>query len=100
LYSVTDQGVLTCFDAETGEQAWRERIGGRHSPSPVHADGRIYFLSEEGESVVIEPGDEYKELARNSLGELCRASIAVSQGNLFLRTESAVYCIGPKPAAE
>jgi outer membrane protein assembly factor BamB len=97
LYAVTDQGVLTCFDAETKEEVWRERIGGRHSPSPVFADGRIYFLSEQGESVVIEPGAEYKELARNNLGGLCRASIAVSQGNLFLRNDEGVFCIGPKP---
>jgi outer membrane protein assembly factor BamB len=97
LYAVTDQGVLTCFDAETSKQVWRHRIGGRHSPSPVYADGRIYFLSEEGESVVIEPGAEYKELARNSIGGLCRASIAVSQGNLFIRNDEGLFCIGPKP---
>jgi outer membrane protein assembly factor BamB len=97
LYAVTDQGVLTCFDAETSDEVWRHRIGGRHSPSPVYADGRIYFLSEEGETVVIEPGDSYKELARNSIGGLCRASIAVSQGNLFIRNDEALFCIGPKP---
>jgi hypothetical protein len=77
--------------------SWRERFGGRHSPSPVYADSRIYFLSEQGESIVIEPGGEYKELARNSIGGLCRASIAVSQGNLFIRNDEALFCIGPKP---
>jgi outer membrane protein assembly factor BamB len=100
IYSVTDQGVVSCFDAASGEEMWKKRIGGRHSPSPVFADGRIYFLSEEGESVVIAPGDEYQELARNHVHALCRASLAVSQGNIFLRTEKELLCIGAKPKAE
>jgi outer membrane protein assembly factor BamB len=101
IYSVTDAGILTCFDAASGDQVWRQRIGGRHSCSPIFADGRIYFLSErEAESVVIEAGDEYKEIARNRLDQLCRASMAVSQGNIYIRTEHFLYCIGDAPAAE
>jgi outer membrane protein assembly factor BamB len=95
VYSVTDKGVVSCFDAETGEFVWQHRIGGKHVASPVFADGRLYFLAEaDGETVVIEPGAEYKELARNSVGELCKGSIAVSQGNLFIRSDKHLFCIG------
>lgn len=98
VYSVTDKGVVSCFDAATGEFAWQHRIGGKHVASPVFADGRLYFLAEaDGETVVIEPGAEYKELARNTVGELCKGSIAVSQGNLFIRSDKHLFCIGAKP---
>ena len=57
IYSVSEKGVVTCFDAADGEIVWQERIEGKHSASPVYADRRIYFLAEEdGETVVIEPG--------------------------------------------
>lgn len=95
LYTVTDGGVVHCFDAATGEVIYAERIGGNHSASPVYADGRIYFLSETGESAVIAAGPEFKILARNSLGgERCQASIAVSQGCLFIRSDKHLFCIG------
>jgi len=97
IYSVTDQGIVTCFQAASGEIQWQERIGGKHSSSPIYADGKIYFLTEaEGESVVIEAGPKLKILARNRLDEKCKASMAASQGNLFIRSESNLYCIGPR----
>jgi outer membrane protein assembly factor BamB len=94
LYTVTDAGMANCFKADTGEIVYQERLGGNYSASPVFADGRIYFLSETGESVVIAPGPEFKILARNPLNEKCQASMAVSQGNLFIRTARHLYCIG------
>ncbi|MEO2013717.1 MAG: PQQ-binding-like beta-propeller repeat protein [Fuerstiella sp.] len=101
IYSVSDKGVVTCFRAATGDVVWQERIGGKHSCSPIYADGRIYFLTEaEGESVVIEAGPKQKILARNRLGEKCKASMAVSQGNLFVRSEQHLFCIGQPPGSE
>jgi outer membrane protein assembly factor BamB len=95
LYSVSDQGIVTCFVAATGEIQWQDRIGGKHSSSPMYADGRIYFLTEaEGETVVIEAGDKLKVLAKNRLDEKCKASMAASNGHLFIRTEKNLYCIG------
>jgi outer membrane protein assembly factor BamB len=99
IYSVTEQGIIHCYNAKTGEIVWRNRIGGKHSASPIFADGRIYFLAEaDGESTVIEPGDKFKELAKNTLGELCKASMAVSGKNIIIRGEHNLYCIGPPPA--
>lgn len=93
LYTITDSGISACRDAQTGEMIWRERIGGNYYASPVWADGKIYFLSMDGETVIIEDGTEYNEITKNDLGEKCQASIAVSGGKLFIRSENALYCI-------
>ncbi|MGE3310371.1 MAG: PQQ-binding-like beta-propeller repeat protein [Limisphaerales bacterium] len=95
LYSITDAGgIVHCYNAKTGEIIYAERVGGNHSASPVFADGRILFLSESGETTIVKAGPEFEILARNSVDEKCQASLAVSQGNLFLRTESRLLCIG------
>lgn len=93
LYIVTDNGIATCVDAKTGQELWRARLGGNHSASPVYADGKIYFLSEEGESVVIAPGRQLKHLATNQLDGPTLASIAVSGGSLFIRSATHLYRI-------
>jgi outer membrane protein assembly factor BamB len=101
IYSVTETGIVHCFDAESGEPIAHKRIGGKYCASPIYADGKIYYLSEEdGESIVMEPGSEFKEIARNSIGEMCKASMAVSQGNIFIRSEHNLYCIGEPPAGD
>lgn len=98
LYSASVDGIATCFNAADGEIVWQGRIGGKHSSSPIYADGKIYFLSElEGETVIIEAGPELKIVAQNRLDEVCKASMAASQGNLFIRSEQHLYCIGPAP---
>lgn len=97
LYVVSDQGVVTCVDAATGEIRWRERIGGNYSASPVFADGRIYFQSEEGKTTVAAPGAEFRALATNQLDGATLASMAVSEGALFLRTSTHLYRIGKRP---
>ena len=96
LFAVTDGGVATCLKAATGEIIWQERVGGNFSASPVFADGHIYFVGDSGETTVIEAGPEFKALARNPLGEKLQASPAISQGQIFIRTEKNLYCIGAK----
>ena len=88
--------MVTCYNPKNGEIFWQDRVGGTFSASPVFADGRIYFLSEAGETTVIDSGETFKILARNPLNEKCQASLAVSGGTIFVRTEKAVYCIGSK----
>jgi outer membrane protein assembly factor BamB len=94
LYLATETGVAKCFKAATGEVLWRERLGAKFSASPVWADGKIYFLAENGKMTVVEEGPTFKVVAQNELGEKCCASPAISQGNLFIRTDKAVYRIG------
>ena len=91
LYMVSDNGVASCIDAKTGAPHWQVRLGGNHSASPIYADGRIYFLSEEGESVVIAPGKEFKALAKNELDGPTLASMAVSGGSIFVRSQTHLY---------
>ena len=91
LYMITDNGIATCVDAATGKEHWKARVGGNHSASPVYADGRIYFLSEEGESVVIAPGKEFKVLAKSELNGETLASMAVSGGSIFIRSRTHLY---------
>ncbi len=93
IYMVSDNGIATCLDAATGKVHWTQRIGGNHSASPVHADGRIYFLSEEGDAVVLAPGKEYRMLAKNSIGERTLASLAVSGKAIYLRGDQNLYRI-------
>ncbi|MGE5296222.1 MAG: PQQ-binding-like beta-propeller repeat protein [Solirubrobacterales bacterium] len=94
LYSITDEGIANCIEGATGKILWRQRLPGKYSPSPVYADGKVYFLSESGKATVVEEGPQYKLIAQNDLGETTCASPAIARGNLFLRTEKALYCIG------
>lgn len=96
LFAITDGGVASCLKAATGELVWQERVGGNFSATPVAADGKIYFLGDNGETTIIEAGPEFKVLAKNPLGEKLQASMAVSQGQLFIRTEKNLFCIGGK----
>ncbi len=93
LYVVNDMGILSCLDGETGDAHWRQRLGGNHSASPVYADGRIYFQSEEGVTTVIAAGKQFRRLATNRLDGATLASMAVSGGSLFIRTDSHLYRI-------
>ncbi|HEX2970927.1 MAG TPA: PQQ-binding-like beta-propeller repeat protein [Tepidisphaeraceae bacterium] len=74
LFAIKENGMAMCLNAKTGQIVWQRRIGGNHSASPIYADGKIWFLSEEGDATIIEAGPEYKPVAKNSLGEKCQAS--------------------------
>jgi outer membrane protein assembly factor BamB len=94
LYLVNDGGILYCLDAKTGTALWQQRLGGSYSASPIFADGRIYFLSEEGVSTVIAPGKTFQRLAINELEGATLASMAVSGGSIFIRSDTHLYRIG------
>jgi outer membrane protein assembly factor BamB len=94
LYMVSDSGIAACVDARTGTELWRARLGGNFSASPVFADGRIYFLSEEGKSIVVEAGRSFKVLSINELDGETLASMAISGGSIFIRTQAHLYRIG------
>jgi outer membrane protein assembly factor BamB len=96
VYVSNDNGVLQVFEAGTGREIYKARIGGignTFSASPWTYGGRIFFLSEEGDTFVVNPGDRYDEVAKNSLGELALASPAVTRDGLFIRTQSRLYRI-------
>lgn len=94
VYMITDKGVANCVDADTGEEIWKDRVGGTHVASPVTANGLIYFCSEEGDTTIIKASDTFRILSKNTLAEGMRASPAVANGRLYLRTFGHLYCIG------
>jgi len=97
MYVVNDNGILTVFDAQTGKEIYKARAGGSgntFSASPWAADGKIYLLSEDGHTFVIEAGDKYVEVAKNSMDEMSFASPALAANTIFLRTQTKLYRIG------
>lgn len=135
IYMVNENGIAMCIDAKTGKILWQERAGGAQWSSLVHADGKLYFITLTGETVVLEAKPEFKEIARNSLtvrkeekkepkteekkepkteekkdekkdakkepkkdtgGERTLASIAISDGKIYIRTYKYLWCIGAK----
>ena len=95
-YIVNDRGVVWCLQARTGTPVWGpERIAsGPYSSSPVLADGKIYITNEDGLTSVMRAGPRFELLASNPLEEYCLSSPAVTQGQIFIRTERHLYCIG------
>ena len=95
-YVISDNGFLSCFEARTGKRVWmdEEKLGQHHSASPVLADGHVYLTDDDGITYVLKAGPKFEEVSRNSLGEACYSSPAVSQGQIFIRTSGHLWCIG------
>ncbi len=95
-YTLFDRGFLTCHDARTGEEVYGKKRfapGASFTASPWAYNGKLFFLSEDGDTYVVKAGPEYELLQTNALEQLCLSSPAVSQGNLLIRTASKLYCI-------
>ncbi len=97
-YSVNDRGIVWCLDAKSGQQIYgAKRIKpGTYSSSPILADGKIYITNEDGLTTVLKSGPQFEILAENNMNDYCLSTIAVSEGQLFLRTAQALYCIGSR----
>ena len=94
IYMANDVGVLTAVDAATGQRVWQQRTDGVFSASPVAGGGHVYFLSENGDTVVVKAGRSPEIVARNAVAERALASPAISNGRLFLRTDDHLIAIG------
>jgi outer membrane protein assembly factor BamB len=94
VYVISDGGVASCLDAETGEPIWRERVPGKYSASPLAGAGRVYFLSQEGRTSVVADGPKFEVLAENDLDGMLMASPSAVQGDLVLRTDTHLYRVG------
>jgi outer membrane protein assembly factor BamB len=95
---VSDGGFATCFEAATGNIMWQERMGGGHHASLITAEGRVYYLSDQGVMTVVQPKAEFEVLAKNKLDDRFFASPAVSHGRIYLRGEQSLYAIGASSA--
>jgi len=97
LYACSDGGILGCYDAWTGEELYRERVGDGttgFSGSPVAAEGKLYLTGESGEIFVVRAGRDFEILGRNDMGETCMATPALSEGVLFVRARHHVFAVG------
>lgn len=93
IYMIGDSGIASCVDAKTGEQVWQRRMGGEYSASPVYADDRLWFFSEDGQTTVLEPGRVFKVLGENRLNDGFMASPAIAGKAFYLRTRTHLYRI-------
>ena len=97
MYFMTDNGIMTCLNAKTGEVVYE---GGRvpvattfFGASPVAFDGKILITSDNGETFVIQAGPKHEVLRTNTIDEPVRASLAIADGRIFIRSEKSLYCI-------
>jgi outer membrane protein assembly factor BamB len=99
LYTCASSGIVTCYQATTGKRLYRERLAsaGGYTASPVAADGKLYFASEEGKIQVVRAGPKFELLATSEMKDACLATPAIADGMLFVRTEHFLYGIGRRP---
>jgi len=93
LYLADATGIVQCFESETGELVWKERLGGNLWGSILLAGNKLYVSNLEGDTYVLRAGRDFKLIAKNSVGEATYAALAPSGGELFLRTHKHLYCI-------
>jgi len=94
LYTVSNQGVVSAYNADTGDRLYQERLGGTggaFTASPVASDGKLYFSSEDGDVFVVKAGPKYELLSKNPVGEVMMATPAISDGLLIVRTRNHVF---------
>ena len=98
LYSATDSGTFSAFEAATGKFLWQHRMEGSVDASPIYADGKIYVTSSVGITKVfkpnVDPAQPAEVVATNDIGETVQATLAVAGKQLFIRTDKALWCIG------
>ena len=90
---VTDEGVAGCRDIKTGEEKWKQRLGGHHTGSGGATAEHVYFTDDSGVTFVLTAGPEFAVVAKNPLGEKCFSSPAFSDGELFLRGDRHLFKI-------
>jgi outer membrane protein assembly factor BamB len=94
VYVVNEPGTAQCIEWKTGKILWSERVGAGAWGSLVHADGKLYVTNLDGETFILAAKPEFEVIARNPLKERTLASIAVSDGRLFIRTYKHLWCVG------
>ncbi len=102
LYTCSNAGIVTCYEAKTGKEVYKEQLGGGggYTASPVAADGRIYFTGEESGVRVVRAGPKFELLAVNPLGDACLATPAISDGMMFVRTQHYLLGLGRNEASK
>jgi outer membrane protein assembly factor BamB len=95
-YVLSDNGVLSSYEAKTGTLVYQQRLPSSFSASPVAADGKLYLASEDGDVFVVKAGRQYELLAKNTMDQPLMATPALTQGMLVVRGEHAIYALGER----
>ncbi len=99
-YVIADNGVLSAYDAKTGENIYQQRLPTSFSASPVAANGKLYLSSEDGDVFVVKAGRQYELLSRNVMGQPLMSTPALTEGMLILRGENAIYALGERKSTK
>jgi outer membrane protein assembly factor BamB len=100
LYVLADNGVLSAYDAKTGETIYQQRLPTSFSASPVAADGKLYLCSEDGDVFVVKAGKQYELLSRNVMGQPLMSTPALTDGMLILRGQNTLYALGERKSSK
>jgi hypothetical protein len=95
LLTVDSEGLMSCLDPGTGKVFWEEKME-KHHASPVSINGLVYFTDDNGLITVIKPGPRFDRVAAYKLGEKTYCSPAISDGQVFLRGEKTLFCLGQR----
>jgi outer membrane protein assembly factor BamB len=96
LYVCSNNGIVTTYSLQTGERVYQQRLsssGSAHTASPVAADGKLYFASEDGDVFVIKAGPAFQLLASNPVGEVLMATPAISDGMILIRGQHHIFAM-------
>jgi outer membrane protein assembly factor BamB len=94
LFTVTDNGIVRCFDARKGYLKWKQRLPGDYKATPLVSEGRLFFLNTEGLCTVVSASPRFDKLTENKLDDQTIASPAAADGRIFIRGRKALYCVG------
>lgn len=100
LYTCHIDGILSCYEAKTGKELYKERLGtggDGFTASPVASEGKLYFTSEQGAVFVVKPGTTFSVIATNQMKEVCMATPAISENTIFFRTQGHLVAVGARP---
>lgn len=95
LFTLSDNGIVRCFDADSGNLHWKERLPGQYKASPIYCERRILLLNTEGTCTVVSASVRYTQLVQNQLADQTIATPVVSNGHIYIRGRNRLYCIGP-----
>jgi outer membrane protein assembly factor BamB len=93
LFMISDQGVLTCLDARTGQPKWTHRLPGTYTASPLVRGDTVYVFADDGKATLVRAADVFEQVGRNELGGRIQATPAAAGGGLIVRTEGALYLL-------
>jgi outer membrane protein assembly factor BamB len=96
MFFIHDMGTASCYELASGNRLWNKRLGGNFSGSPILLGDRLLAATNDGQVVMLPAAREFKEPVRNALQQTCRATPAVAQGHVYLRTQSKLFCLGGK----